>query len=310
MAGALADFSRRPLQYKVLVFAGAGVLLGLLYWQFALKSLIEERDAATADLQAQKDEQAKLRAQKRRYDELVAAEAKLRADIEQNQKALPTEAEMPAFLDTLSRKTAEAGIELLKREVKKDVEFTIGGAPPARPGAPPAPATGSTFIKVPVDLEVVGTYYQLKKFMASLRPRRSTAPVDPDAVAEKDRIVTIETFTVSDPKVKNNEIVLIGRITASTFRAQAPPPSATPPPAAPRPAPAAAPPAGAPAGATGPATAAPPSPAELKERTERALDQAETRARGATEQADKTLLPPGAGSGTAAGGVDRVKGGL
>ncbi|KAB2910576.1 MAG: hypothetical protein F9K40_02290, partial [Kofleriaceae bacterium] len=205
MAGALAEFSRRPLQQKVLIFIGIGALLGLLYWQFMLSSLIKERDTAQADLDAQKSEQDRLRAQKKRYDDLVADEARLRAEIEQNQKALPTESEMPAFFDMLSRKTGEAGIELVKREIKKDVVIEAGGAPPPPPGGKPAPATVSaaaaSFIKVPVDIEVTGTYYQLKKFMASLRPRKSEAQVtDPDAVEEKDRIITIESLAITDPK--------------------------------------------------------------------------------------------------------------
>jgi Tfp pilus assembly protein PilO len=226
MAGALADFSRRPLQQKVLIFVGIGALLGLLYWQFMLSPLIKERDAAKADLDAQKGEQVRLRDQKKRYDDLVADEARLRDEIEQNQKALPTESEMPAFFDMLSRKTGEAGIELVKREIKKDIIIEAGGmaAAPA-PGAKAAPATpvvgGASFIKVPVDIEVTGTFYQLKKFMASLRPKKGTAqPADPDAVEEKDRIVTIETLSIVDPKVRNNEIVLTARFTAATFRAK------------------------------------------------------------------------------------------
>lgn len=226
MAGALADFSRRPLQYKAMVFVGIGALLGLLYWQFMLSSLIKARDDAQTELDTQKNEQGRLRDQKKRYDDLVADEARLRAEIEQNQRALPTESEMPAFFDMLSRKTGEAGIELVKREIKKDVVIDAGGAPPpAAGGRAPAPAAtpGASFIKVPVDIEVTGTYYQLKKFLASLRPRKvETQASDPDAVEEKDRIVTIETLAITDPKVRNNEIVLTAKFTAATFRANAP----------------------------------------------------------------------------------------
>lgn len=279
MAGALADFSRRPLQYKVLVFVGIGAVLGLLYWQFMLSPLRKERDAAAADLDSQKAEADRLKAQKKKYDDLVRDEAKLRDEIEQNQKALPTEAEMPAFIDMLSRKTSEAGVEMLKREVKKDVTIdavagVAAGAAPAAGATPPA-----SFVKVPVDLEVTGTFYQLKKFMASLRPRRAAAneppaPGQPGQTEEKDRIVTIESLTILDPKVKNNEIVLTARFVAATFRAKQAEPvpgakPATPPPAA-KPAPGATP--------SGPATSVPGgAPGAAKAKTEAAMDKSEER---------------------------------
>ncbi|HUQ05166.1 MAG TPA: hypothetical protein VM261_21835 [Kofleriaceae bacterium] len=287
MAGALADFSRRPLQYKVLVFVGIGALLGLVYWQFMLSPLIKERDAAKGDLDAQKQEQDRLRDQKKRYDDLVADESRLRSEIEQNQKALPTESEMPAFFDMLSRKTGEAGIELVKREIKNDIVIEATGGAPPPPAAAGAPATvpvaAASFIKVPVDIEVTGTFYQLKKFMASLRPKKvESAPVDPDTVEEKDRIVTIEQLSILDPKVRNNEIVLTARFTAATFRAkQAEPVAGAPPPPAPKPATPPSP--GAGAGAAGGSGAAPKAgvskdPAVLKAKTDAALDQSEKRA--------------------------------
>jgi Tfp pilus assembly protein PilO len=292
MAGALADFSRRPLQYKVLVFVGIGALLGLLYWQFMLSPLIKERDAAKGDLDAQKQEEQRLRDQKKRYDDLVADETRLRSEIEQNQKALPTESEMPAFFDMLSRKTGEAGIELVKREIKNDVviEATGGAPPPAAGGAPATvPVAAASFIKVPVDIEVTGTYAQLKKFMASLRPKKvEDAPPDPDSVQEKDRIVTIEQLSILDPKVRNNEIVLTARFTAATFRAKAtePVPGATPPPP-PKPATPAAPATGAGAGTgtTAPKAGVSKDPAVMKAKTDAALDASEQRAGSAGQGA-------------------------
>lgn len=304
MATTLADFSRRPLQFKVLTFVGIGALLALVYWQFVLSPLITERDAASADLESQKGEQVALREQKKKYDDLVAKEAQLRLEIEQNQKALPTESEMPAFFDTLSRKTGEAGVELLKREIKADVviDAVAGGAAaaPAAPGAPP-PAAAASFIKVPVDIEMSGTYYQIKKFMASLRPRKAPtqpAAVNGDGVEEKDRIVTIEQLSITEPRVKNNEIVLTARFTASTFRAKqsVPAPGAAPP--QPPAAPPAAPPAG---GAAGGGQLRTPDgvsnkPRGMEAKTEKALDASEVRAKKAAESDGEKLPPPKGGN--------------
>jgi Tfp pilus assembly protein PilO len=301
MAGALADFSRRPLQQKVLIFIGIGAGIGLLYWQFMLSPLIKARDAAKADLDAQKGEQVRLRDQKKRYDALVADEAHLHDEIEQNQKALPTESEMPAFFDMLSRKTGEAGIELVKREIKKDVIIEAGGPPPPPPGAKAAPATpvagGASFIKVPVDIEVTGTFYQLKKFMSSLRPKAATdQPADPDAVEEKDRIVTIEQLAIVDPKVRNNEIVLTARFTAATFRAKPPEliPGAAPGTPGGPPAPATPPTAGGGAPANlAPGTPVPTgvtrSPKGMETKTNAAMDKSDQRTQNAAESSGEKM---------------------
>jgi Tfp pilus assembly protein PilO len=313
--GALEDFSRRPLQYKVLVFVGIGALLGLLYWQFMLSPLRKERDEALADLEGQKAEQDRLKAQKKQYDDLVAAETSLKDEVEQNQKALPTEAEIPAFLDMLARKTSESGVEGLKRDVRASVLIQAGGpsATPPGPGAPPPPPGGAVapaeFIKVPVEIEMTGTFYQLKKFFSSLRPRRSdpnAPPPAPGTVQEKDRIVTIDSLTITDPKVKNNEIVLTARFVASTFRAKqsVPVPGATPPPpppgAAPAPAPGAAPATGtgASTGTAVPGVAAKPD--TMKAKTEKAMEAQESRTQKAAESDGEKLprdstapVPPG-----------------
>jgi Tfp pilus assembly protein PilO len=290
MAGALEDFSRRPLQYKVLVFAGIGALLGLLYWQFVLSPLRKERDAAAADLDAQKSEASRLKEQRKQYDSLVDKEKQLKEDIEQNQKALPTEAEIPAFMDMLSRKISEAGVEMVKSDQRKDVLIEAVVAAPAGAAAGAAPAAAgaaapASFVKVPVDVEVSGTFYQLKKFFSSLRTKQSDAnapspsPGGGSQSGEKQRIVSIESLTITDPKVKNNEIVLTARFVASTFRAQqqTPPPGA--PPAAPPPA--QTPPTTPPAGASTGTGAVPPGvaakPGSMRAKTEAAMDASEKR---------------------------------
>jgi hypothetical protein len=163
------------------------------------------------------------------------------------------------------------------------------------------PVAAASFIKVPVDIEVTGTYYQLKKFMASLRPKPVEAkPAASDTVQEKDRIVTIESLAITDPKVRNNEIVLTARFTASTFRAKAsdaPAPTA-PRPAAPTPAPAGAAP-GAGAGSNVPlnqprGTPVPAGvtqqPAGLKAKSNAAMDASDGRAQKAAES-DGEALP-------------------
>ncbi|MBK9036616.1 MAG: type 4a pilus biogenesis protein PilO [Myxococcales bacterium] len=282
MAGALAEFSRRPPGTRAAIYAGVAAALGLLYWQFGLspvRSAVKDAEEARDSANGQARELAK---QKKERDELVATQEELKSQIEQNQKALPTDAEMPAFFDMLARKFTQAGVQVNRREVKREISV-------------------ENFVKAPVDVEIVGSYYQINQFFASLRPHTDAAAGKQGVGAgEKDRIVTIEDVTVSNPRVVNNRLLLTAKFTASTFRAIAPPPPPTPAPA-PAPAPGAAPATGA-APTTGgpdPATSKGPlTPASAKRAVEDSNAAAEQRVREAGQE------PPPAGSG-----VDRLKGG-
>jgi len=289
MASALSDFARRPPGTRAAVYVGVAAALGLLYWQFGLSPVRSSVKAAEAELESEVGNSRRLAKEKKERDELIATQEQLKVQIEQNQKALPTDAEMPAFFDMLARKFAEAGVQVNRRTVKTEISV-------------------ENFVKAPVDVEIVGTYYQIKQFFASLRPRTDATAATPGVGSgEKDRIVTVEDVNVSNPRIVNGQLLLTAKFTASTFRAIAPPPPpptpgapATPPPAAPTPAaptPAAPTPA---APGVDPSTSKPPlTPAAAKQAADAAYDTSANRARGVGSDA-----PPAAGSG-----ADRPKGG-
>ena len=152
MASALSDFARRPPGTRAAVYVGVAAALGLLYWQFGLSPVRSSVKAAEAELESEVGNSRRLAKEKKERDELIATQEQLKVQIEQNQKALPTDAEMPAFFDMLARKFAEAGVQVNRRTVKTEISV-------------------ENFVKAPVDVEIVGTYYQIKQFFASLRPR-------------------------------------------------------------------------------------------------------------------------------------------
>ncbi len=254
-SGAMADFARLPASRKALLFVVIGVLLGLLYWQFAYKSL--ERDLEDAEA----DNQAKAAANKRAGDDIPKYEAlktrmkDLTQIIAENQKALPTEAEVPAFFETLEKKVTESGVEINKW--KKLPESPV-----------------ETFVRVPVEVEMTGTFMQIKRFFASLIQRGVLQSSD-GAIEERERIISIENLSLTNPVVKNREIVLSARFVAVTFRQEdkieAPlkPGEAAPPPAG--------------------STVSPPmppstTPAGAKVRTENAIDKGTDRStKGVTD---------------------------
>jgi Tfp pilus assembly protein PilO len=198
----MADFARLPNQRKVLVFVVAGLAIGLLYWQFAFKKLKGDLDDAEAQHNNKVALSHKLDGDMKDYTELKPTMSKLLVRINQDESALPTEAELPAFFDTLNRKVTESGVQVNRSQQKPDEPV-------------------ESFVRVPIDFEIQGSFMQIKRFFALLvthkRHAGEPAPQGDDA-DDHERIVSIENLAIGDPQVRNHEIVLTARFTAMTFR--------------------------------------------------------------------------------------------
>jgi Tfp pilus assembly protein PilO len=249
-----------------------------VYWQFFYKGLVADLESAQAENDSKKAQNQKLEKDISEFDTLKVRMTTLKRIIDENQKALPTEAELPAFFETLNRKVLESGVEVVRsRQLKEEpVE---------------------TFLKVPIEYEIQGTYVQIKKFFASLVPKKKSpgekvepVPGAEQPVEEQERIVSIENLSLTQPVVRNREIRLTARFTASTFRAEEKKdPNAKPSAAPAKPA----------AGAGSAAPTAPAStPKGAKERTEKAIDTGDKKDRNAAG-VDEAKTP--------ATGVQRMK---
>ena len=200
-----ADFARMPTRQKVMVFVLIGGLLGAVYWQFVYKGLERDLTAAQNEQAAKKKLNQKLEADIPEYERLNARMATLKRIIDENQKALPSEAELPAFFETLNRKILESGIEVVRSKQGKEEAI-------------------ETFVKVPIDYEIQGTYVQIKKFFASLVPKKKKPGQQTDpapgeqGVEEQERIVSIENLALTAAVVRNREIRMTAKFTASTYR--------------------------------------------------------------------------------------------
>lgn len=289
--GAMADFARMPTDRKVLTFAIIGLLLGGLYYQFAYKSLRDDVQQAQNQHNSKVMQNRKLDGDLPKFEALKAHMTVLRKIISENEQALPTSAELPAFFDTLNRKVVESGVEV--KSWKRMGETKV-----------------NKFIRVPVEIEMTGTYMQIKKFFASLMPKKEQAGAG-DATngnnenpAETERIISIENLSLTDPVVKNHEIVLTAHFIAATFRqedqAAGTAPSAITAPGSPATAPASSTPAKLPPADT---------PRGAKLRTEDALHKGDVRDRNAAgvDEAKTPAAPP---APAPAAGSNRLKGGL
>jgi type IV pilus assembly protein PilO len=273
-SGAMADFARMPTSRKILVFVVIGGLFGFLYYKLAYKSLTESVAAAKAQHTTASGQNNALAKDLEDFAKLRPQKAKLDEDIIELQKALPTEAEVPAFFETLERKITESGVEVLKWNKRPEDNVEV-------------------FVKVPLEVELTGTFLQIKRFFASLVEKKKKVIVGDNKSEERERIVSIEDLQLTAPTIRNREIILTAKFTAVTFRQADAAPNANPTlPTA--------------TGGTGPAAmpssgaAAPPLPSAgepgLKTKAEQAIDKDKERRDGAMEQT---------GSGSA-----RLKGGL
>jgi Tfp pilus assembly protein PilO len=277
----MADFARMPTQRKVLVFVVIGAIAGLLYWNFVWKSLGRQLDDAQADHDRKEAQNRALEGDIPKFEALKAQYTQLKRVIDENQKALPTETELPAFFEMLNRKTVESGVEVTRWSQNKEEKI-------------------ESFVKVPVSVELTGSFMQIKRFFASLMPKRKKpGQVEPsDNGEEKERIVTIENLSLTEPTVRNRELVLHARFIASTYRADQPvAPEQT-------------------GGVKKPAAAAAPSgqplppsntPAGAKARTEGAMDKNDQRNKNGDNATDGEKPPV---KNAPADGLNRIKGGM
>jgi type IV pilus assembly protein PilO len=257
-SGVMADFGRMPPQRKAAVFVVIGAALGLLYFQFVWKPLKADLAAAEQDNKSKSALNKKLADDIPKFDALKMKMKELTQVISENQKALPTEAEVPAFFETLERKVTESGVEINKWKKLKEEPV-------------------EQFVKVPVEIEITGTFMQIKRFFASLVQKDVAPAVSAGGqVEERDRIVSIDNLALTTPVVKNREIHLTAKFVAVTFRQEDPAAVAPAAPAKKGAAPAA------PAGGTAPPLPSAGTPAGAKARVEQSLDKGDTVNRNAT----------------------------
>ena len=199
-SGVMADFGRLPAQRKAAVFGVIGLLLGLLYFQFVWKPLKRDLAAAQQENGSKAALNTKLAADIPKFEALKTKMKELTQVITENQKALPTEAEVPAFFETLERKVTESGVEI--KRWKKLKEEPV-----------------EAFYRVPVEIEITGTFMQIKRFFASLIQKGIAPMVNAGGqVEERDRIVSIDNLNLGTPTIKNREIHLNAKFVAVTFR--------------------------------------------------------------------------------------------
>lgn len=183
----MEQFTKVSLAKKLAILVIFMALVGGAYWYLYYMPLIDEMTQLDQQAVVLAQDKAKALRSKQSFEDDKRKLAKLEETVGDQLKALPNEREksMYSFLGQLSNQAELVGLMLEKVTPKKEDPEKY-------------------FIKIPIELELKGTYYQLAKFFF--------------LVGSMDRIINLENivFTVDD--IEENEALLDAKVMATTFR--------------------------------------------------------------------------------------------
>jgi type IV pilus assembly protein PilO len=185
LAVQIEKFSKLPFKHKLIGLAGVTVLfVAVFYFMFYSDIDIELRrlDGEIDRLQGQV---AAYEEKKQKYMAFRAEVNKLLEEQKELVKVLPTQAEIPTFLQSLHAQAELTGLNILT----------------FRPGRE---RRKKFYAQIPVKMSISGTYHQIKRFFYS--------------VGQLKRIVNIGSLRLSSPKARPRGVVLRASFVASTFR--------------------------------------------------------------------------------------------
>ncbi|RMH43043.1 MAG: hypothetical protein D6689_06325 [Deltaproteobacteria bacterium] len=186
-----AELAQKPLGVKLAVLGGVLAFLGFFYWQFFYSTLADEKRGLQAERSRLLREETSLKERERAWIELLQKKEELDEELKKNQVTLPASSELPAFFMHLQKQASAAGVTITKWARRNE-------------------SAVDTYVKVPVALEVTGTYYQIKNYFYLL--------------SKTDRIISIGSLRLLPHDVKSDEITLKASFVAMTFRQKDKPP--------------------------------------------------------------------------------------
>lgn len=203
----LKELAKKPPKVKAAILAGIIIAFGAIYYQLFYSSLVEERDSLQSRKSSLTKKQTQLDKDLKEKRKLAEQNDELQRSIRDNQKALPSEAELPAFYDHLQRKAGDAGVNIRKWENLPEEPLDI-------------------YVRVPVKVVITGSFYSIKRYFSLLGPRSQDStrdavvsdPQNPEDPRIDERIVSIENLALSNSRLKDGSMALSATFTASTFR--------------------------------------------------------------------------------------------
>jgi type IV pilus assembly protein PilO len=178
-------------QIAIVLALVAVVLVGyyMAFYTTLQQNLASEQNRRNS-LRSQID---RVRAEERQYNDDVAELNRRRSHARDLQRVLPDTADMPGFMRNINTLAEASGLSI--RLIQPSDE-----------------RTEQYFVRLPVRLDVAGSYLALARFFR--------------AVSQLPRVINMENITLEAPAVVNGDVVLQAHVLATTFRALPTPPPA------------------------------------------------------------------------------------
>lgn len=181
----LQQFDRLQLKLKLIMLGAivAGVAAAFYFLLYA--DLVDQTNAMQAQVAELQSEKASYEDKKQRY---IAFRAEVKGLLQEKKelvKVLPTEAEIPNFLQSLHSQAELAGLNIITFDKQPEVARDF-------------------YAEIPVRMLITGTYHQINKFFYS--------------VGQLKRIVNIRDLGLGDVQDTAQGMVLKARFVSSTYR--------------------------------------------------------------------------------------------
>jgi type IV pilus assembly protein PilO len=188
-------FSKAPLKHKAIGLAGFTVFFGALFYFLFYSEMDDKEKSLNTQLTIAKQEEASYLEKERKYLSFRSEVNRLLEEKKELVKVLPTEAEIPSFLQALHAQGELSGLNILT--------FEPGGEQPQQ-----------FYATIPVKMAITGTFHQINKFFYS--------------VGKLKRIVNIKDLSLGKPTETETGMQLQAMFLASTFRFITPAPQPQP----------------------------------------------------------------------------------
>ncbi|MCU0663998.1 MAG: type 4a pilus biogenesis protein PilO [Myxococcota bacterium] len=185
----LDKLAKVPLSRKIAVLVVFVFLIGVGFWFQFYTPVTEELDNLKTQYAQLEEQQNEARQRKATYDRDRRRRDELEKNFVQQIKALPADAQISAFLNKLSIQAELVGLEILS--VKPTEE-----------------EAAEYFVRIPVELQMRGTFHQLSKFFY--------------LVGNLDRIINIENISFEAEQADESSTILKSKVLATTFRSAQP----------------------------------------------------------------------------------------
>lgn len=189
LADQLERLSKAPLKHKLLGLVGISAFFGAVFYFMFYSDGADELGRLDTQVRTLEADVASYEQKKQKYMAFRAEVNKLLEEQKELLKVLPTDAEIPTFLQSLHAQGELSGLNILTFQPRGERRQNF-------------------YAQIPVSMVLSGTFHQINKFFYS--------------VGQLKRIVNIRGLALGAPKPTEQGVLLKATFEATTFRFIAP----------------------------------------------------------------------------------------